>query len=171
MSFDLQCAPAQLKQAAVLAAKYPKIPVCIDHLGKPRTLLGPDNDTNDNITPDEEELAVWREGMKAMAALPHVYVKISMLGYAIPGWIRTDARQALMRQLVRETVELFGPRRCMVATNFWKNAALSDADGLSDVGPDPVELIKILAGFLDDYSQEDIDRIFCGTAKEFYKIK
>lgn len=171
LSFDLQCAPAQLPAAASLIAKYPNIPICLDHLGKPRTLFGPDTEENKNTTiPDANELAVWREGMKRMAALPNVYVKISMLGYAIPGWVRYDYRKQLMKELIRETVELFGPNRCMVATNWWKAAHVSDADGLSDVGPSPVELLSLLSTFLCDYSEDDRNRIFCETAKEFYKI-
>jgi predicted TIM-barrel fold metal-dependent hydrolase len=109
--------------------------------------------------------------MKAIAALPNAYVKISMLVYGVPGWIQNESRTAFMRDLVRETVALFGPNRCMVATNWWKNAAISDSDGLSDVGPDPVQLLTFLAGFLSDYSEEDRNRKFCGTAREFYRIE
>jgi len=169
LSFDLQCAPVQLPAAAELVRKYPNIPVVIDHLGKPRTLLGPDSDL-DATQPNEKEWNDWRVGMKAMAALPNVYVKISMLGYSVPGWIRTPTRMALIKQLVTETVTLFGPQRCMVATNFWKNAALSDSDGLSDVGPDAVQLLRWLNEFLIEYSEEDRHAIFCGTAKAFYKV-
>jgi predicted TIM-barrel fold metal-dependent hydrolase len=85
LSFDLQCAPIQLvESAATLFAKYPNLKVCIDHLGKPRRLLGDDlqddSGVNLNTTPDEAELGMWRKGMKAMAALPNVYIKISMMG-------------------------------------------------------------------------------------------
>jgi predicted TIM-barrel fold metal-dependent hydrolase len=170
LSFDLQCAPVQLKAAAALCARYPKIGVCIDHLGKPRMLLGPDDERNDNTIPDETELTTWREGMKALAALPNVHVKLSMLGYCIPGWSNNVARTALLRTVIREMVALFGPKRCMVATNWWKNAALSDSDGLSAVGPDPVQLVTWLSEILSDYSQEDRNSIFCGTARAFYKI-
>jgi hypothetical protein len=69
-------------------------------------------------------------------------------------------------------VALFDPNGCMVvATHLYKNAAISDSDGLSDVGPDPVELLTCLAGFLSDYSEEDWNRKFCGTAREFYRIE
>ena len=170
LSFDLQCAPVQLPQAAVLIKKYPTIKVCLDHLGKPRTLLGPDVLTNTNTVPDSKELEVWRKGMKLMAELPNVYVKLSMLGYSVPGWIKSPERIALMRDLVCWTVQTFGPSRCMAATNYWKSAALSDSDGHSDVGPDPVQLLTLLSEFLKDYSDEDRNRIFCGTAREFYHI-
>uniref|UniRef100_A0A6U3RVF6 Amidohydrolase-related domain-containing protein n=1 Tax=Ditylum brightwellii TaxID=49249 RepID=A0A6U3RVF6_9STRA len=170
LSFDLQCAPSQLLKAAELFKKYPNIPVVIDHLGKPRMVLGEDDPNNKNTIPDAEEIRVWRAGMKAMAALPHVFVKISMLGYAIPGWIRTSEREAVMKGLVRETIELFGPQRCMVATNWWANAAMSDADGLSKVGPDAVCLCEKFVSFFDGYSNVDLQRLFSGTAKCFYRI-
>lgn len=186
-SFDLQCAPVQLPAAAQLIARYPNIPVVINHLGKPRMILGRTNDNdNDNDTTmassstdvsatttehvNDEELQNWRIGMQAMAALPNVFVKISMLGYCIPGWIRHASRIDLMKLLVRETVALFTPQRCMVATNFWKNDALSDADGLSDIGPDPVQFLSLLQEFLSDYSEQDRHAIFCGTAQSFYRV-
>lgn len=171
LSFDLQCAPVQLMQAAELFRKYPNVPVVIDHLGKPRTLLGPDEDHNiNNTTPNSQEIEEWRKGMKAMASLPHVYVKLSMLGYAVPGWKKTPQRIVLVRDLVREIVELFTPRRCMVALNWWKNGAVSDSDFLSNVGPSPVELVQYMISFFEGYTDEDKERLFCGTAKEFYRI-
>jgi predicted TIM-barrel fold metal-dependent hydrolase len=177
LSFDLQCAPIQLvESAAALFGKYPSLKVCIDHLGKPRTVLGNDlleedgESVNPNVTPNEDELVVWRKGMKAMAQLPNVHVKISMLGYTCPGWMRTTGRQEFLKSLVRETVELFTPNRCMVAWNWHVNAAISDADGLSDVGPDAVELLEKFNWFFEGYSDEDKDRLFAGTAKEFYRI-
>jgi predicted TIM-barrel fold metal-dependent hydrolase len=172
LSFDLQCAPVQLEQAAALCARHPNVPVVIDHLGKPRTLLGPDTeDNNTNSIPNEAELFVWRAGMKAMAALPHVRVKISMMGYAVPGWIKTDHRKALLKSLVQEVLALFGPQRCMAALNWWKSAAVSDSDFLSDVGPTPLEYVAFVTSCLESYSEEDRDWVFYGTAKEFYRIE
>ena len=176
LSFDLQCAPIQLvESAASLFAKYPRLKVCIDHLGKPRRVLGSDlmEDgvaINPNIDPDERELEVWREGMKAMSALPNVYVKLSMMGYAIPGWIRTKERQAVLKSLVRETIDMFGANRCMVAWNWHVNGAVSDGDGASKVGPDAVQLLDMFAWFFEDYSKEQSEWLFAGTAKKFYQL-
>ena len=175
LSFDLQCAPIQLvESAATLFGKYPSLKVCIDHLGKARKVLGDDlmadGSVNPNVVLDQEEMKVWREGMKAMAKLPNTYVKISMLGYTSPGWVRTKERQEVMKSLVRETVELFGVNRCMVAWNWYVSATLSDGDGLSQVSPDAVELYDKFNWFFDGYSDEDKDRLFAGTAKEFYRI-
>lgn len=168
LSFDLQCAPAQLLQASKLCAKYPNIPVCLDHLGKPRMILGSDDSKSDVLK--EGELQIWRQGMRTMADLPHVYVKMSMLGYAIPGWCRTPEKVNMMMEIVREVVEMFGPNRCMVALNWWKDESCSDSDGLSDVGPSPLEFLQYLSDFFHDYSDEDRQRLFAVTAKEFYRI-
>ena len=172
LSFDLQCAPAQLLQAAELCRKYPGVPVVIDHLGKPRTLLGPDLDTSldNDVVPNAQELETWKMGMRAMAAVPHVYVKLSMLGYAIPGWVRTEQRRELLKVLVREVLDLFGPGRCMMAFNWWKNAAMSDADGLSKVGPTPLQYLEFMAECLDGFSEKDKDLVFYGTARTFYRL-
>ena len=176
LSFDLQCAPIQLQAAAKLCAKYPNIPVCINHLGKPRQLLRPDvvpmitSNNKTTITMNQNELRTWRDGMTALAALPHVYVKISMIGYAIPGWIRTPERTKVAKDLCREVVELFGPQRCMVGLNWWKDSACSDSDGASNVGPDPVELLQCISDWFSDYSQEDRDSLFYKTASKFYRF-
>jgi len=183
LSFDLQCAPAQLVEAAKLAARHPDVPLVIDHLGKPRIVLGPDmleegeadseeeKTINPNLTPDAEELEVWRAGMKAMAAVPHVCVKIGMLGYIVPGWVRTPEREAVVRDLVLETVRMFGPGRCMVESNWWASAAASDSDFLSDAAPSAAELIQKLSTWFADFSDEEREMLFSGTAKKFYRLE
>jgi predicted TIM-barrel fold metal-dependent hydrolase len=175
LSFDLQCAPIQLvESAAALFGKYQSLKVCIDHLGKPRRLLGEDlledGSVNANNTLDSAEVEMWRTGMKSMAALPNVYVKLSMMGYAIPGWTRTPERQALLKSLVRETISMFGVRRCMVAWNWHVNGAVSDGDGASNAGPDAVELLEKFMWFFEGYTEEDQAWLFSGTAKEFYRL-
>ena len=105
-----------------------------------------------------------------MAALPQVYIKISMLGWILPGWKDHPDRISLLKELVCEVVDLFTPSRCMVALNWWKSGPISDADGLSQVGPDAVEFLQFMSSFLEKYSEEDRQRLFCGSAKEFYKL-
>eukprot|EP00546_Thalassionema_frauenfeldii_P017537 CAMPEP_0178896136 /NCGR_PEP_ID=MMETSP0786-20121207/989_1 /TAXON_ID=186022 /ORGANISM="Thalassionema frauenfeldii, Strain CCMP 1798" /LENGTH=322 /DNA_ID=CAMNT_0020566473 /DNA_START=82 /DNA_END=1047 /DNA_ORIENTATION=+ len=144
LSFDLQCAPEQLPAAAALCARYPNVPVVIDHLGKLMLILGKNNT---NLMPDDVKLDEWRHGMKAMAKLPNVYVKISMLGRIIPSWIQSTRSIDLIRKLCQETVILFGPERCMIASNFHGDAASSDSDGYSTVGPTAVEYLEFMMDF------------------------
>jgi predicted TIM-barrel fold metal-dependent hydrolase len=174
-SFDLQCAPVQLPEAANLCARHPGVPVVIDHLGKPRILIKadePDGNTTGSYNVNQEELETWRFGMKAMAAIPHAHVKLSMLGYAVPGWQRTSARMEFLKDLIEETVDLFGTDRCMVALNWWKDGATADSDGVSDIGPDPVQFVELMSGyFLAKYSSIDRQKMFAGNARQFYKIE
>jgi len=178
LSFDLQCAPEQLPAAALLFAKYPNIPVCIDHLGKPMMVLGSGNDDNKNSVPNAGKLKVWKDGLRRMAMLSHVYIKISMLGWAVPGWWRIKDRELVMRDLVREVVTMFGADRVMVGSNWHGDAGCSDNDGLdNNGGPSASELItKVSLFFVDDdgkslISREDRERIFSKTAQSFYDTK
>jgi predicted TIM-barrel fold metal-dependent hydrolase len=108
--------------------------------------------------------------MKLMAALPQVCVKLSMLGYAVPGWHADAAKEALLKSLVLETIELFGHARCMFASNFIISAAGSDSDGKSDTGPEMPELYSKFESWVVDRSEEDKVLLFAGAAEAFYKI-
>ena len=99
LSFDLQCTPAQLPAAAALLGRHPRVRVCVNHMGKPRDLEIIVNDASDAAEQGSsysipeataQKLAAWRAGMKLMADLPQVYVKLSMLGFAVPGMQLND---------------------------------------------------------------------------------
>ncbi len=100
LHFDLMCFAHQLPAFAALAERHPNIPVHLEHAALPwdHTLDGRRR---------------WREGMGALAALPHADVKISGLGNTVPGW-SVDA----ICDYVLETVDLFGTDRVSFASNF-----------------------------------------------------
>lgn len=62
-SFDFQGNPHQVQAAVQIFKDHPKIPVVVDHLGTPNFKADKDLDA---------AMSVWREGMKALASLPHV---------------------------------------------------------------------------------------------------
>jgi predicted TIM-barrel fold metal-dependent hydrolase len=99
LSFDLQCYPGQMAGLAPLIARHEDTPVIINHLGMP-------------VTDDREGLTRWRHGMRTLAAIPHVAVKISGFGF-----IHRDWDIARVRPFVEEAVDLFGPRRCLFASD------------------------------------------------------
>ena len=167
LTFDLQCAPEQLPAAAELCARYPNIPVVIDHMGKPMQILG---QNNANMMPDPVLLEEWRIGMQAMAKNPNVYVKISMLGWIIPGWIQSARRIDMIKKLCQEVVTMFGPKRCMIATNWFKDAIHADSDGIGTVGPSAVDFLEYMVDFFSGLTPEEQRRLFAGTAKEFYRL-
>ena len=55
----------------------------------------------------------WRAGLRALAAAPNVHVKLSGLGT-----FERACSVDLWGPVIRETVELFGPARCMFGSNF-----------------------------------------------------
>lgn len=94
--------------AAEAARRQPDLVLVLNHTGMPidRTLDG---------------IRLWREAMRALAACPNVVVKISGLGMTDHRWT-----VASLRPFVRETIELFGTRRCLFASNFPVDRLYSD---------------------------------------------
>lgn len=142
LSFDLQAYPGQFAHLAELIAKHPDTPVIIDHSGMA-------------IPGDADGWDVWRRGMAALAALPHVAVKISGMGFTWRPW---DAEQA--RPYVLETIDLFGTDRAMFASNFPTDKLFGSFDkhlGAYDA---------ITAGFSDS----ERAALFAGNANRIYRL-
>jgi predicted TIM-barrel fold metal-dependent hydrolase len=109
--FDLHCNWFQLRSAAaLLAAAAPGMTVVVDHVGCLKLGAG--------VAEDSARLTEWRGGMAALAALPGTFVKLSGLEYVRAGWQRDVDARAAVAAVVAECVALFGPRRCMFASNF-----------------------------------------------------
>ena len=100
LSFDLQIYPGQMPAAAQLAARHPDTPMILNHTGMP-------------VDRDAAGLEAWRTGMLALAQQPNVAVKIS--GLAMLDWQWTPDS---LRPFVHQALEIFGPARCMFASNF-----------------------------------------------------
>ena len=101
LAFDLQLNPHQFRKAARLAARHPGVPIVIGHLGSP---------TGDDLRDGK----VYWEGLEALADLARAHLKISMLSYTDGAWDRSS----LVRDSVHRAMDLFGPGRCMFASNF-----------------------------------------------------
>ncbi|RHY39319.1 hypothetical protein DYB38_000494 [Aphanomyces astaci] len=164
LSFDLQCSPLQLDAAAALIARHPDVPVVVDHLGKVRHLAV------DGSVAEAAKLAVWRAGLAKLAALPNVFVKLSMLGYVVPGWHEDAKKEAFVRDLVREVIGLFGVHRSMFASNWHQNGAAANADGADATGPTMPQLYASFHDWVSDFSEADRHALFAGTAATFYRI-
>jgi predicted TIM-barrel fold metal-dependent hydrolase len=100
LSFDLQIYPGQMHAAAQLAARHPDTQVIINHTGMP-------------VDRDAAGQQAWRAGLQALAQQPNVAVKIS--GLAMLDWQWTTGT---LRPFVQQTLEIFGPGRCLFASNF-----------------------------------------------------
>jgi predicted TIM-barrel fold metal-dependent hydrolase len=100
LRFDLQTPWWHLHEAARLATDFPDTPIILNHTGLPadRSAAGLDG---------------WKAAMRTLAACPNTSVKISGLGQRGQPWTA-----AANRDIVLTTIDLFGPSRCMFASNF-----------------------------------------------------
>jgi len=99
-TFDLQVFAGQMDGAAELAESCPKVIFILQHAGMLEDLSA-------------DRVAQWREGMRRLAACPNVVSKLSGLGTFIH---RNDLDH--IAAIVRETLGVFGPTRCLFGSNF-----------------------------------------------------
>jgi len=108
LRFDLQTPWWHLAEAARLASDFPGIQIILNHTGLPADRSA-------------EGIAGWKAAIGVFAACPNTAVKISGLGQ--PGQPWTVAAQ---RDIVRTVIDLFGPARCMFASNFPVDSLCAD---------------------------------------------
>jgi predicted TIM-barrel fold metal-dependent hydrolase len=109
-SFDLQVFAGQMQGAAELADSAPKVTFILQHAG----ML-------EDLSPQGWE--EWRQGMRLLASRPNIVSKLSALGTFVH---KNDPTH--VAAIVRETIEIFGPERCLFGSNFpveklWTNYA------------------------------------------------
>jgi predicted TIM-barrel fold metal-dependent hydrolase len=142
LSFDLQAPVPLMAEAARLAADFPGVALALTHAGLP-------------LDRSPEGMAAWRSGMRRLAALSNVWVKVS--GLPMTDWRWTVES---LRPVVLETIEIFGPDRAMVGSNFPVDGLYSDYDRLMSA------YRTIIAGFKSGEQR----RILHDNASRFYRI-
>lgn len=141
-SFDFQIFPAQMADAARVAGEQPDMRFVVCHTGMPF-----------EHTP--EGLKLWRGGMRALSQLPNVCVKLSGPHMFLRNWTVES-----YRPLFAETVELFGPGRCMIASNVPPDATV-------------IAFAEIYRRFYEltaGYSEAERRAMYHDTAARFYRL-
>ena len=100
LHFELQAPWWHLEEAAELIEAHPDVTLVLNHTGLPADR-------------SEEGLAGWRAAMRRLARCPQAMVKISGLGLRDRPYRLEDNRPVIL-----DTIEIFGPERCMFASNF-----------------------------------------------------
>jgi predicted TIM-barrel fold metal-dependent hydrolase len=137
---ELMVHPDQLAPVATLLDGW-ELPVVVEHTGWPRS--------ND---PDEH--ALWKTGMAALAGRgENVTCKLS--GLAMP--MQSMDAEAFA-PWIGHAIELFGPDRCMFASNF-------PVDGMHGTFDDLYTCYDELTADLDDATR---DKLFAGNAERIY---
>jgi predicted TIM-barrel fold metal-dependent hydrolase len=142
LSFDLQIYASQMEEAARLAGRHPDIPLVLVHAGMP-------------VDRDPASIELWRTGLKALAEVPHVMIKISGLGMVDWTWTPDS-----IRPFVLTIIDTFGTDRAMFGSNFPVDRLYSSYDVLFDAFKD------ITRGFSHDERRD----LFARNAERFYRI-
>lgn len=138
LSFDCQAYPGQFPELARLFARHPEIPVVVNHAG-----MGVDS-------PDE-----WRQGMKLLASLPHVSVKISGLGFCFRPWDRSSVKARVL-----DTIDIFGTARAMFASDFPTDRLFASFDAT----------LGTYAEAIHDLSDGEKRALWGGNANRIYRL-
>jgi L-fuconolactonase len=142
LTFDLCVSHEQLPAVAALAEACPDTSFVLDHLGKPAVaaaLLDP-----------------WRDNIARLACFPNVTCKLSGLATeASAGWTGADVRPYLGYAL-----EVFGPARCMIGSDWPVLTLAGTMEGWFDAVLD----------VLDELPEHDRRAVLGGTALTVYGI-
>jgi len=99
-SFDLQTPWWHLDAAVELARDFPQTTIILNH-----TALPSDR--------SPEGLDDWRRNLENAASVSNIMLKISGLGQPSRAWRVEDNGH-----IIQQAIEIFGPERCMFASNF-----------------------------------------------------
>lgn len=135
--------PNHLGDVPELACRYPELPIVVDHLGKPP--LG------------TARMGHWEELLRASAAAPNVYAKVSGLNTVVPTgeWTADDFEPA-----VEVAVDAFGPDRLMCGSD-WPVALLNGDYGR--VWRETALAVEHVAGAA-------VERVLTRTATTLYRL-
>ncbi len=168
LSFDAWAYGHQLGQVAELAAAVPEVDMVLDHCGTPVAHAGEFHGVGASAASRDRIAGEWRDGILAVAAQPHVRVKLS--GLLMPvvgfGYEHTEDNPSSselvdrLGPLIRHCIDAFGPERCMVASNF----------PVEKVSADYADWFDAMVELTSQDGAEAQAAMFAGTAAAFYKL-
>lgn len=143
LSWDLRVPPWHLAEAAEVAAMFPDIPIALNHTG-----FAWDR--------SPEGMNRWRAGLEALAMQPNVHIKLSEFGLKDSPWQYQDNRVVVLTAL-----EIFGPARCMFASNFPVAGLRASYDTIANG----------VAAMLEPLGRAVQEAVFAGNAQRFYRLE
>ena len=160
LTLDLWCLHTQLGELAALADAVPGLTIVLDHLGTPET-------QGRWANRQDQARAEWASALTRLAERPNVVIKVGGLGMdlggTIPSQVGTGTGEALAarwRPLVETAIATFSPARAMFESNFPPDKTAGSYGATWNA-------FKII---VCDWSEDEKDRLFRGTAAETYRI-
>jgi predicted TIM-barrel fold metal-dependent hydrolase len=162
LSFDAWMLEPQLPDLVDLARAFPGTAIVLDHVGTPLGIAS-------YAGRRQERFGVWRDNIRALAALPNVSVKVGGLAMPFPGFASFLAEPPASagdlaeewRPYVETCIEAFGVRRCMFESNFPVDSGSCDYATLWNA-------FKLVA---QGYSADEKTQLFSDTARRVYRLE
>jgi predicted TIM-barrel fold metal-dependent hydrolase len=142
LSFDMQLYAGQMVSAADLARRNPDTLMIVNHAGMP-------------IDRDVDGIALWRDGMKQLAAVDNVVAKISGLGMVDHGWTIES-----IRPFVLHVIDCFGTDRVMFGSNFPVDRLYGSF----------TTLYRAFEAIVADFGESEQDSMFRANALRHYRL-
>jgi len=140
--FELSLFPGQMEAAAKLCGAIPELAVVVNHLGWPLDL-------------SRAGFLQWQAGLRSLARLPNVALKISGLWPIDRAWNRLA-----LAPWVETAVDLFGPERCLYGSNLPIERSMCAM----------ARQVETLQEILSDLSADARADIFGGTCRRLYRF-
>jgi predicted TIM-barrel fold metal-dependent hydrolase len=142
LHFELQVYAAQAKYAVELIKAFPNIRMILVHAGMLAARTS-------------EAINEWRAALTAMAAFPNLHVKISGLGMFTHGLTYAQARQ-----VIRDTVQIFGVERTIYGSNF----------PLEKLHASYADFFNVYRTVLSEYTEAEQRKVLHDNAVKFYRL-
>jgi len=144
LTYDILIYPRQLPAAVELVGRFPQQRFVLDHIGKPEIRCG--------------RLSPWRDGIKALAALPNVSCKLSGMVTEADWrvWKPSDITAYLDVVLDR-----FGPQRLMIGSD-WPVCTLAGSYAA---------VIAVVTEYVSFLTPSERDAVLGGNAARFYGLR
>jgi L-fuconolactonase len=134
----------QLRHVATIAEQHPGLSLVIDHLAKPPV--------------GETDASAWQQGLAKCAAYANVHGKLS--GLYRPGTASTRWNADLLRPYVEFALDVFGPGRLMLGSDWPVCLAVGDYH----------RVWSVLLELTEALGDEDRAAVRGGTAARFYRL-
>lgn len=141
--FDLDCEWMNMAAARALAERHPNLQIVLQHIGFPRSR-------------DDEYFANWSAAMRDLAQAPNVTCKVSGLGMTDPLFTAES-----LRRWIDTPLEVFGPDRCVLGSNWPVDRLYSSYDVIMDIYRDRLSEL---------FSVEDQRKVLSENAARIYRL-
>jgi len=146
LTFDLQSYPATIKHIPLIAGKFPKLKMVIDHIAKPHYMQATGFDS-------------WAADMGEAAKHKNVFCKLSGLVNEVPFWTAES-----FRPYVAHCLAVFGPDRCMFGSD-WPVCKLAKPFA------NHAQAVKIIEDLTADLKEDAQHKVFYQNAIDFYQLE